>query len=117
MSHFIKIYLNSIPQKILNIIKSKVDNNYETHAVFIRYFLANVFCTNIIAIIIVLNVGACACAFSFSEEWKEELVKHKDWFLSQNSVVCDESKRTKKPSVKVNMLAGVEGSFRKLEVD
>jgi len=44
-------------------------------------------------------------------------MKHRDWYLSQNSVICDENRRTKKPCVKVNMLAGVEGSFRKLEVD
>ncbi|XP_060850784.1 alpha-tocopherol transfer protein-like [Rhopalosiphum padi] len=50
-------------------------------------------------------------------DWQEELMKHRDWYLSQNSVICDENKRTKKPCVKVNMLAGVEGSFRKLEVD
>ncbi|VVC40270.1 Cellular retinaldehyde binding/alpha-tocopherol transport,CRAL/TRIO, N-terminal domain,CRAL-TRIO lipid [Cinara cedri] len=52
-----------------------------------------------------------------TEEWKDELIKHKDWFLAQNSVVCDETRRAKKPNVKVNALAGVEGSFRKLEVD
>lgn len=55
--------------------------------------------------------------FLVTEDWKEELMKHREWFLSQNSVVCDENKRLKKPNVKVNMLAGVEGSFRKLEVD
>lgn len=53
----------------------------------------------------------------FIAGWKEELIKHRDWFLSQNSVVCDESKRAKKANVKMDMLAGVEGSFRKLEVD
>jgi len=52
-----------------------------------------------------------------TEDWKEELIKHRDWFLSQNSVVCDESRRAKKANIKLNMLAGVEGSFRKLEVD
>lgn len=52
-----------------------------------------------------------------TDDWREELLKHRDWYLSQNSVICDENKRAKKPNVKVNMLAGVEGSFRKLEVD
>lgn len=56
-------------------------------------------------------------SFLIADDWVAELQKHKEWFLSQNSVLCDESKRAKKPNVKVNMLAGVEGSFRKLEVD
>lgn len=56
-------------------------------------------------------------ADELTDDWREELIKNKDWFLSQNSIVCDESKRSKKPDIKMNMLAGVEGSFRKLEVD
>lgn len=51
------------------------------------------------------------------EDWKEELIKHRDWFLAQNSIICDESRRAKKSDEMGNMLAGVEGSFRKLEVD
>jgi hypothetical protein len=56
-------------------------------------------------------------ADELTEDWKEVLIENRDWFLSQNSLLCDETRRTKKPNVKVNMLTGLEGSFRKLEVD
>lgn len=59
----------------------------------------------------------CFIIVFVTEEWKEVLIQNRDWFLSQNSILCDETRRTKKPNVKVNMLAGLEGSFRKLEVD
>lgn len=52
-----------------------------------------------------------------TESWMEELTKNKDWFVSQNSVYANENKRIKKSTIKLNSLAGVEGSFRKLEVD
>lgn len=56
--------------------------------------------------------------FSITEGWKEELMKHRDWYLSQQAVVSDESKRIKKNNVQIDYtLAGVEGSFRKLEID
>lgn len=106
-------YAQSVVTMVLGILKKKIANRVIIHnnvADLKKYLSPDV---------LPLDYGGTLPKTSeeMAEEWKDELVKHKDWFLSQNSVICDENKRVKKPNIKVNMLAGIEGSFRKLEVD
>lgn len=106
-------YAQSVVTMVLGILKKKIANRVIIHnnvADLKKYLSPDV---------LPLDYGGTFPKTSeeMAEEWKDELVKHKDWFLSQNSVICDENKRVKKPNIKVNMLAGIEGSFRKLEVD
>ncbi|XP_059059454.1 alpha-tocopherol transfer protein-like [Achroia grisella] len=51
-----------------------------------------------------------------TDHWKAKVESYRDWFLKEESVFSDESKRPGKPKTS-SELFGVEGSFRKLEVD
>lgn len=51
-----------------------------------------------------------------AEQWMRKLEGYKDWFMEQESVKADESKRPGKPQ-SYDDLFGVEGSFRKLAID
>ncbi|XP_050534116.1 clavesin-2-like isoform X5 [Daktulosphaira vitifoliae] len=48
------------------------------------------------------------------DDWKNELLKHRDWFEDNNKLLVDEKKRVKKSSYSFE---SVDGSFRKLEID
>ncbi|CAG9784537.1 unnamed protein product [Diatraea saccharalis] len=48
--------------------------------------------------------------------WKTKVESYRDWFLNEEKAKSDESKRPGKPKT-TSDLFGVEGSFRKLEVD
>ncbi|XP_050534117.1 clavesin-2-like isoform X7 [Daktulosphaira vitifoliae] len=48
------------------------------------------------------------------DDWKNELLKHHDWFEDNNKLLVDEKKRVKKSSYTFD---SVDGSFRKLEID
>lgn len=52
----------------------------------------------------------------FSDQWLKKLESYKDWFLQQEEVKADESKRPGKPKTHDDLF-GVEGSFRKLVID
>ncbi|XP_012288412.1 alpha-tocopherol transfer protein [Orussus abietinus] len=51
-----------------------------------------------------------------SEKWNEKLLEWRDWFLEQQNVAVDESRRSG-PTIDEDDLFGFSGSFRKLEVD
>ncbi|XP_013200522.1 alpha-tocopherol transfer protein-like [Amyelois transitella] len=48
--------------------------------------------------------------------WKVKVENYRDWFIKEEKAITDESKRPGKPKTS-SELFGVEGSFRKLEVD
>jgi hypothetical protein len=50
------------------------------------------------------------------DEWEKKLIAHRNFFLDDEQYGTDESKRPGKP-VNSDSLFGIEGSFRKLEVD
>ena len=49
-------------------------------------------------------------------EWENKLIAHRDFFMEEEKYGTDESKRPGKP-MNSDSLFGIEGSFRKLEVD
>ncbi|XP_046386013.1 alpha-tocopherol transfer protein-like [Ischnura elegans] len=51
-----------------------------------------------------------------NEQWRKKLESYKDWFLEQENVKADESKRQGKTR-SYDDLFGVDGSFRKLTID
>jgi len=51
-----------------------------------------------------------------TEYWKREAENNRDWFLEQPKYKTDESKRLGKPKNHSDIF-GIEGSFRKLEID
>ncbi|XP_071443165.1 alpha-tocopherol transfer protein-like [Hetaerina americana] len=51
-----------------------------------------------------------------NEQWRKKLESYREWFLEQESVKADESKRQEK-SRSYDDLFGVDGSFRKLTID
>ncbi|XP_050534121.1 uncharacterized protein LOC126901587 isoform X10 [Daktulosphaira vitifoliae] len=48
------------------------------------------------------------------DDWKNEMLRHRDWFEDNNKLLVDEKKRVKKSSYTFD---SVDGSFRKLEID
>jgi hypothetical protein len=48
--------------------------------------------------------------------WKKKLESYRDWFLEQENIKVDESKRPDK-SFNISDLFGFEESFRQLNVD
>ncbi|XP_067006985.2 alpha-tocopherol transfer protein-like [Anabrus simplex] len=50
------------------------------------------------------------------ESWKKQLVENRDFFLKEESVFTDESKRPGKPKTTEDLF-GMEGSFRSLNID
>lgn len=53
---------------------------------------------------------------NFTDYWKEKVESYRDWFLREETARSDESKRPVKGKTSSDVF-GVEGSFRKLEVD
>jgi len=53
---------------------------------------------------------------SQTDMWKKKLESYRDWFLEQENVKVDESKRPDK-SFNMSDLFGFEGTFRQLNVD
>ncbi|XP_049866600.1 uncharacterized protein LOC126367214 [Pectinophora gossypiella] len=51
-----------------------------------------------------------------TDHWREKVESYRDWFLKEENSRSDESKRPEMPKT-TSALFGVEGSFRKLEVD
>ncbi|XP_050439462.1 clavesin-2-like isoform X2 [Adelges cooleyi] len=52
------------------------------------------------------------------DDWHDEMMKHREWFIAQSSIVADNSKRPKNSNNDLdNFENAIEGSFRKLEVD
>ena len=52
----------------------------------------------------------------FSDGWKKKLESYRSWFLENESLMVDESKRPGK-AFNASDLFGFEGTFRKLTVD
>ncbi|XP_045490785.1 alpha-tocopherol transfer protein-like isoform X1 [Colias croceus] len=51
-----------------------------------------------------------------TDYWKAKVESYRDWFLAEESIRSDESRRPEKPKT-ASSLFGLEGSFRKLDVD
>ncbi|XP_050438916.1 uncharacterized protein LOC126844639 isoform X2 [Adelges cooleyi] len=53
-----------------------------------------------------------------TDDWHDELIRHREWFITQSSIVADNSKRPKSSNNNLDYIENsIEGSFRKLEVD
>ena len=52
----------------------------------------------------------------FVDHWKKKVESYKDWFAEEAKYMTNEAKRPGKPK-SANELFGIEGSFRKLNVD
>jgi hypothetical protein len=50
------------------------------------------------------------------EKWIQKIEAYNDWYLSDDGFGVDEKKRPGKPKTQEDLF-GVEGSFRKLEID
>jgi len=51
-----------------------------------------------------------------NKQWLEKLISYRDWFLEQENVKADESKRPGKPKTHDDLF-GMEGSFKQLSID
>ncbi|XP_050444401.1 alpha-tocopherol transfer protein-like isoform X3 [Adelges cooleyi] len=52
------------------------------------------------------------------DEWHNELIRHREWLITQTSIVADNSKRPKNSNDNSDSIENIiEGSFRKLDVD
>lgn len=54
--------------------------------------------------------------YYFTETWYDKMLTYRDWFLEQESVKADETKRPGKPKT-YDDLFGMEGSFKQLSID
>lgn len=52
----------------------------------------------------------------FKGYWYDKLVSYREWFLEQENIKTDESRRPGKPK-KYEEHLGMEGSFKKLTID
>lgn len=52
----------------------------------------------------------------FSEYWEKKMVEYRSWMETEDQLGTDESRRPGKPKT-AEVMFGVEGSFRKLELD
>nr|XP_018913551.1 PREDICTED: alpha-tocopherol transfer protein-like isoform X2 [Bemisia tabaci] len=50
------------------------------------------------------------------DEWAKKLESYRDWFMTEGSVKADESKRPGKSNLQQDLF-GIEGSFRKINID
>ena len=51
-----------------------------------------------------------------TDDWMKRVLENKDWFAEQTQYKSDESKRPGKPKSHADIF-GIEGSFRKLDID
>ncbi|CAB3231193.1 unnamed protein product [Arctia plantaginis] len=61
--------------------------------------------------------GSDGSVQELTDHWKAKVESYRDWFLQQEEVRSDESKRSDGTSKNSSIVFGIEGSFRKLEVD
>lgn len=60
--------------------------------------------------------GDCGPIAAISDAWYEKMCTYRDWFLEQENIKADESKRPGKPKT-YDDLFGMEGSFKQLTID
>jgi len=60
--------------------------------------------------------GTNGTVAELTEHWLAEMEKNRDWLIEQNKYKTDEKKRPGKPKLHSDIF-GMEGSFRKLEID
>jgi hypothetical protein len=60
--------------------------------------------------------GTVGSVDSIISTWKTKLIKHRDFFLDDAQYKTNENKRVGEPKSAMDLF-GVDGSFRKLEVD
>lgn len=60
--------------------------------------------------------GEAGSIASLTEEWEKKILSYRDYFLEENSNGVDEKKRLGTPK-NPETLFGIDGTFRKLQVD
>ncbi|XP_050540950.1 alpha-tocopherol transfer protein-like [Daktulosphaira vitifoliae] len=112
--HIINVpkYANSIINLICSLLKKKITERFIIHKT--NDDLKNYINPKILPI----DYGGLFSTTSeeIMDNWKEELIKNRNWFLSHNKVLNDEQKRTKSSKIKY-LYDDTEGSFRKLDID
>ncbi|KAL4707239.1 hypothetical protein ACJJTC_008320 [Scirpophaga incertulas] len=60
--------------------------------------------------------GSCGSMDDLQAQWKVKLHEYRDWFILQESVKADESRRPGRPT-NYDELFGIDGTFRQLAID
>lgn len=113
------ICINSPPfmERILNVIKpllkSKIFNRIhvysQDHTALLNHFPQEMLPKD--------YGGQEDTSDNLNDAWRKRLENEREWFLNEGSTTVDESKRPKKSKDDGEQLFGVQGSFRKLNID
>ncbi|XP_050426209.1 clavesin-2-like [Adelges cooleyi] len=112
------VNMKSYIQPLVNIIMSVTKNKF-SHRLIIHKSVDDLK-NSIDPSILPLNYGGTYPKTSneIIDDWYDELVKHREWLMTQSTIVADDSKRPKNSKNNlVNFENAMEGSFRKLGVD
>ncbi|XP_050442840.1 alpha-tocopherol transfer protein-like isoform X3 [Adelges cooleyi] len=110
----VKSFIQPLMNIVISLMKKKISNRIFNHNSIEE--LKNYIGPSILP----LNYGGSYPKTSDEviDEWYDELTKHREWLIAQESIVADKSKRPKNCNTNLDSFGtATEGSFRKLEVD